>query len=111
MTSPQPTPNYSSAASLGHSPRFLQQRKMLMVVPLLAIPFLSFIFYSLGGGKGNEKDKLPAGTGMGFNPELPKPQPDRKKKVENKLDFYKQAEEDSLRRRAFFQQDPYHHRN
>ena len=111
MTSSQPTPNYSSAASLGHSPHFLQQRKMLMTVPLLALPFLFFMFYSLGGGKGDTKNNTAGGKGMGFNPELPKPQSDRKKQVKNKLDFYQQAEQDSLKRRALLQQDPYHRPN
>ena len=79
-----------------------------MTLPLLVTPFLFFMFYSLGGGKGNVRDRPSSGVGMGFNPELPRPRPDLKKPFKTKLDFYRQADEDSLRRKEYWQRDPYH---
>jgi len=111
MTSPQQQPSHPSKTTIGHSAEFLKRRKSLMVLPLLVIPFLFFFFASLGGGKGNKKDKTPSGVGMGFNPELPKPQLDQKKAQQTKLDFYRKADADSQRIKEYLQQDPYHTRS
>ena len=34
-----------------HSAKFLRQRKMLLVLPLMVIPFITMAFWALGGGK------------------------------------------------------------
>lgn len=93
-----PTPSYSR--------KFLQKRKFLLVLPVLAIPFLFLLFYSLGGG--GSKVPVPTNAPMGFNPELPKAQFQRQKTEPNKLEVYTKADADSLKRKEYFQQDPYH---
>lgn len=35
-----------------HSQKFIRGRKLIMMLPLLATPFLTMIFWALGGGKG-----------------------------------------------------------
>lgn len=39
-----------------HSPKFLRQRKFFMVLPLLVLPFMTLMFWALGGGKVNNAD-------------------------------------------------------
>ncbi len=45
----------------------VKQRKFLLVLPLLAIPFLTMAFWALGGGKGKEKMAV---NGPGLNLDL-----------------------------------------
>ena len=85
---------------------FAKKRKALLILPLLALPFLFIAFYCLGGG-GAKKDDKDMPRKMGFNMELPKVLFDRKDSSRTKLDFYKKADEDSIRKRAYRQQDPY----
>ena len=92
-----------------YTKKFLQRRKFLLVLPLLVTPFLFFLFYSLGGG-GSKVPTPTTGSSMGFNPELPKAQFHPKKSEPNKLEFYKQADADSLKRKEWIQQDPYHNK-
>ena len=35
-----------------HSVKFLRQRKMMLVLPVLIIPFITMGFWALGGGEG-----------------------------------------------------------
>ncbi|HEY4061191.1 MAG TPA: conjugative transposon protein TraM [Puia sp.] len=84
-----------------------RQRSFLLVFPLLAIPFLFGGFYALGGGQGRAHDPVKTAAGMGFNMELPKPKFDPKENKMNKLDFYKKAEADSIRKRGYQRLDPY----
>lgn len=79
-------------------------RKRLLRLPVIVIPFLCFIFYSLGGGRvtaGQQQAVVP-----GFNTELPGARFDRQKQARNKLEFYRQADQDSIRRREYQRQDP-----
>jgi hypothetical protein len=83
-----------------------KKRKALLILPLLVLPFLFIAFFCLGGGGAKMGDKdMP--RKMGFNMELPKVLFDRKDSSRTKLDFYKKADEDSIRKRAYRQQDPY----
>src|SRR5690242_5637425 len=79
-------------------------RKRLLQLPLIVIPFLCFIFYSLGGGRGaagQQQAVVP-----GFNTELPGARFDKQKQARNKLEFYRQADQDSIRRREYQRLDP-----
>jgi conjugative transposon TraM protein len=98
-------------ATTQNTTQFLKKRKFLAVMPLLAIPFLLFAFYSMDGGKGEQVSGRNEGAGMGFNTQLPKAQFDKKDAGMNKLAFYKKADQDSLKRHEFFRQDPYHSRS
>ncbi len=51
------------------SPQMKRQRKFLLVLPCLALPFLTLLFWSLGGGKVNETTAQT--KKMGLNTELP----------------------------------------
>ena len=79
-----------------------------MILPLLVIPFLFLVFYALGGGK-DEQGNSPKKDGVnGFNMDLPPVLFDEKEEKMTKLDYYKKADQDSIRRREQMQQDPYH---
>ena len=75
-----------------------------MMLPVVVIPLLSLLFYSLGGGRGAPSRQQAAVPG--FNTELPDARFDKKKQARNKLDYYKQADQDSIRRREYQRQDP-----
>ncbi len=84
-----------------------QKRKFLLILPVLVIPFLFIAFYSLGGGKDKLGSTLKKGTETGFNTELPPVLFDDNEGKMNKLDYYKRADLDSIRRKEQMQQDPY----
>ena len=84
---------------------FLRKRKFLLMLPLLVVPFLTMAFWALGGGSGVEARETIANKGL--NMELP----EAKLKDERKLDklaFYKEADEDSLKRAELLRSDPYY---
>lgn len=88
-----------------HSVKQLRQRKFFMILPLLTLPFLTLMFWALGGGKGNDVN---AQTNLhaGINLKLP----DAKFKDEkhfNKLSFYQQAALDSAKTKEAEKLDPY----
>lgn len=88
-----------------HSQRFLRQRKFMMVLPLLVLPFLTMTFWALGGGSGSQT--AIAKTKPGLNLQLP----DANLKDERNLDklsFYKEADADSLKREEILRNDPYY---
>ncbi len=54
-----------------HSPQFLQKRKFLLVLPLLVLPFITLLFWALGGGKLSDAQAQPQTAKEGLNIELP----------------------------------------
>jgi conjugative transposon TraM protein len=89
-----------------HSPQFLRKRKMLLVMPLLILPFVCAVFVALGGGKG-EASKTRSGSN-GFNMTLPGAHFAKKETMLNKLAFYEKADKDSAKLLERMKQDPYH---
>lgn len=92
-------------SSVQRSQAFLRKRKMMLVLPLLVIPFLTMAFWALGGGKGNEP--VAANEQKGLNLNLP----DAKMKDENltdKLSFYDKADKDSAELEEWMRTDPYY---
>ena len=88
------------------SQKFLRQRKFLMVLPLLVLPFITMIFWSLGGGKVGAVQAAAVGS-KGLNTKLP----DAHISVDkgrDKLSFYQQADKDSVLRKQQIQNDPYY---
>lgn len=88
-----------------HSRAYLNHRKLLLVLPLLVIPFLTFGFWAMGGGKGAKIEQV--ATSKGFNTILP----DADIAADSTLDkmaFYDLAAKDSLKRTQEDQQDPYY---
>jgi hypothetical protein len=74
-----------------HSPQFLRKRKMMLVLPLLILPFVCIVFVALGGGKGDAKKNSTAPGSSGFN-----------------MAFYEKADADSAKLLERIKQDPYH---
>lgn len=92
-------------SSVQRSQAFLRKRKMMLVLPLLVIPFLTMAFWALGGGKGYEP--VIANEQKGLNLNLP----DAKMKDENltdKLSFYDKADKDSAKLEEWMRTDPYY---
>ncbi|MBL7738139.1 MAG: conjugative transposon protein TraM [Chitinophagaceae bacterium] len=92
-------------SSVQRSQAFLRKRKMMLVLPLLVIPFLTMAFWAVGGGKGNEP--VIANEQKGLNLNLP----DAKMKDENltdKLSFYDKADKDSAKLEEWMRTDPYY---
>lgn len=89
-----------------HSAKFLRQRKMMVVLPLLAIPFITTAFWVLGGGKGIGNENQ-SNAVAGLNQQLPNANL-KNDKNEDKLSFYKEADADSLKRVELLRNDPYY---
>jgi conjugative transposon TraM protein len=89
-----------------HSQKFLQQRKFYMVLPLLVLPFLTVIFWALGGGRAASRP-LPQAT-SGLNVLLPGAHFDKTDEHWNKLVLYEQAKRDSVRYEQARRNDPYY---
>ena len=88
------------------TPKMRRQRKMLLALPLIILPFLTLFFWALGGGKGNPA--LAQTTEQrGLNTKLP----DAKLKDSralNKMSYYAQAALDSNKLRQQMKSDPYY---
>jgi conjugative transposon TraM protein len=75
-----------------------------MVMPVLVLPFVTMLFWSLGGGKTSQsEDQLIENTGL--NLELPGPHFNNEEI--NKLSLYEKAERDSLKLEEERKNDPY----
>ncbi len=88
-----------------YSIKYLKQRKFLIVLPILSLPFVTLMFWALGGGKGNDAVAQHIAN-KGLNLKLP----DAKFKDEkglNKLSFYQKAALDSAKAREAQKLDPY----
>ena len=90
-----------------HSAKFLRQRKFMMVLPLLVLPFIIIFFVALGGGKGKDSslntDKKPTG----LNTKLPDAH-FKKGKEKDKLGLYQEAQNDSAKFLEQIKNDPYY---
>jgi len=86
--------------------KMLRQRKFLLVLPLLALPFTTLLFGALGGGKAVPANAKTS-TEKGINPNLP----DAKIKdgrALNKMSYYDLAMADSNKLREQIKSDPYY---
>ncbi len=88
----------------GNTAKLLRQRKFLMVLPLLALPFITLGFWALGGGK-MEKAEAQVRKQKGFNIQLPEPMLEDGKTMD-KMSYYDQARLDSLKFQELFKNDP-----
>ncbi len=84
-----------------HSEKYLKKRKALLVLPLLALPFVTLAFWSLGGGKGvNQAQEKP-----GFNTALPSAQLSGASL--DKMSLYNKAAIDSQNLKNQLSRDPF----
>lgn len=88
-----------------HTESFLQRRRFIMVVPLLALPFVAMIFWVLGGGKGIEPQTVRPQAGI--NMSLPGVNFSKVDGNMNKLSIYEQAKLDSQKYEQDKRLDPY----
>jgi conjugative transposon TraM protein len=76
-----------------HNPEFLRERKFLMMVPLLILPFLTMAFWALGGGK-KDNNSFEATSVKGLNATLPQAQ-FKDRKEQDKMEVYQNEKSDS----------------
>lgn len=84
-----------------------KKKKMLVVLPLLVIPFLTMAFWALGGGKGKQEAAV---STTGLNLGLPDARL-KEDKLMDKLGFYEKADKDSLKMEEWMRSDPYFKRD
>lgn len=82
----------------------VRKRKMLLVLPLLVIPFLTLAFYALGGGQGKPQKVVSENR---LNLQLPEANL-KEEKLLDKLGFYNKADRDSAKLAEWMRSDPYY---
>lgn len=90
------------------STKMLRQRKFLLVMPLLLLPFITLMFWSLGGGKIENADAKPI-ISKGFNLNLPEAYL-KEDKPFDKMSYYDKAASDSAKREELIKNDPNYRR-
>src|SRR6187401_2617441 len=88
------------------SQAFLRKRKMMMVLPLLVLPFLTMAFWALGGGNDATNEKKQKQL-QGLNLQLPNANL-KDDKLDDKMSFYDQADKDSIKLAEQMRNDPYY---
>ena len=86
------------------TPLVQRKRKFLLLLPVLVLPFLTILFWSMKGRDTNKAENTSAVPGL--NTHLP----DARLKdtgLSDKLSFYEQADADAQKRSQARQQDPY----
>lgn len=86
-----------------HSEKYLKKRKALLVLPLLALPFITLAFWSLGGGKGVSQAQ--AQQKAGINTSLPSAQLSGASL--DKMSLYNKAASDSQALKNQLSHDPF----
>ena len=86
------------------SPKMLRQRKFLLVLPLLVLPFMTLMFWSLGGGKVEDTEAKPL-MNKGFNMDLPDAYLKDDKPLD-KMSYYDKAASDSSKLEELMKNDP-----
>jgi len=82
----------------------VKKRKMLLVLPLITLPFITLLFYVLGGGR-MEAAISSSEHKKGFNFKLPMPK-FKEDSALDKLSYYDQAATDSLKLLEQIKKDP-----
>jgi len=81
-----------------------KKRKMLLILPLITLPFITILFYILGGGRV-EAETAENNQIKGFNFNLPIPK-FKEDSTLNKMSYYDQAASDSLKLVEQIKKDP-----
>ncbi len=89
-----------------HSIQFSRQRRFLLILPLLVLPFVLLVFWVLGGGKGADISASNTKS-AGLNVKLPDPH-FKKGAEKSKLALYDEASKDSATLRDKIKSDPYY---
>lgn len=86
-----------------------KHRKMLLVMPIITLPFLTMIFWILGGGKGSASE-IATEQKRGFNVTLPNARFKQDDDL-NKMSYYEKATIDSLKLEEQIKKDPNYSRS
>jgi len=89
-----------------HSQKFLQQRRFYMVLPVLVFPFITMIFWALGGGQGTPVKAETIKSGLNLS--LPGAHFEKEDELWDKFSLYEQAKRDSLKYEEARRNDPYY---
>jgi len=89
-----------------HTQKFLQKRRFYMALPILVLPFITMIFWALGGGKGAAVQAQEVHTGL--NMELPGAHFNKEDELWDKFSLYEQAKRDSIKYEEARRNDPYY---
>ncbi len=81
-----------------------RKRKMMLVLPVLVIPFLTLAFYAMGGGSIKKEKSVSIN---GLNLKLPEANLKEDKSLD-KLSFYDKADKDSAKLAEWMRSDPYY---
>lgn len=84
-----------SSAQTVHKAKYLRQRKFFLFLPVLVMPSITILFYLLGGGANAAKAEERS-SNKGLNTSLPNA--NIKKDSWSKLQYYEQADRDSVKR-------------
>lgn len=82
-------------------------KKMLLVLPGLALPFITLLFWALGGGKGAQAKALQNTAGINTN--IPDAHFTKESPLD-KLSYYIQAQKDSNKVKELIKNDPYYNK-
>ncbi len=82
----------------------IRQGRFMLMLPLLTLPFLTLMFWALGGGKVEEAEALDVPR-AGINVNLPGASL-KDRKAMDKMSYYNQARQDSVRLRELIKSDP-----
>ncbi|WP_410220797.1 conjugative transposon protein TraM [Pedobacter sp.] len=82
----------------------IRQRRFLLVLPILVLPFLTAFFWALGGGKSEAAEKS-KDEPIGFNLKLPDAA-EKEDKIMDKMSYYDKAKQDSLKFQELIKNDP-----
>ncbi|RPD39344.1 conjugative transposon protein TraM [Chitinophaga barathri] len=85
-----------------------RQRRFMLVLPAIVVPFLGVIFFILGGGGAAAvANNQPKGGGL----KMQLPDVSLKGTPEDKLSYYQRAADDSMKRSELLRMDPYQAQN
>jgi hypothetical protein len=76
-----------------HTPEFLKERRFLVIMPLLILPFLTMAFWALGGGR-QSASAFDNTNPQGLNTNLPQAQ-FKDEKAQDKMGVYQTVKTDS----------------
>lgn len=86
------------------TPKEVRQRKLFLMLPVMALPFLTLFFWAMGGGTV-EAAATTVDVKKGFNINLPNPN-FKDDKALDKLSYYDNAMKDSLKDKAKNERNP-----
>ena len=83
-----------------------RRRRFRFMLPVLVLPFVTLMFWVLGGGKVEQAQAADAGKVKGLNNVLP--DASLKEEQGDKMSYYDKANMDSANRQAMIKSDPYY---